>query len=66
MVTDIEAARAELASGGVPVSEVFHYGAGGQQPGPDPTRSDFNSFVSFADPDGNEWMVQEVGYSAPA
>jgi len=36
-------------------------------PGPDPERRDYNSFLSFADPDGNAWLVQEVrGSSAPA
>jgi hypothetical protein len=32
--------------------------------GPDPARGDYNSFISFSDPDGNGWMVQEVGRSA--
>ena len=62
VVTDIEAARAELAQRGVDVSEVFHFGPGGQEPGPDPSRSDYNSFAAFADPDGNTWVLQEVGY----
>jgi catechol 2,3-dioxygenase-like lactoylglutathione lyase family enzyme len=60
VVTDIDAARAELAGRGVAVSEVFHFGEGGQLPGPDPQRSAYNSFLSFSDPDGNGWMVQEV------
>jgi catechol 2,3-dioxygenase-like lactoylglutathione lyase family enzyme len=60
IVTDIEAARAELAGRGVDVSEVFHFEAGGQTPGPDPQRSDYNSFASFKDPEGNGWLVQEV------
>ncbi len=47
---DIEAARAELAERGVDVSEVFHFGAGGQEPGPDPQRGKYNSFASFSDP----------------
>ena len=46
---------------GVEVSGVFHFDAGGQQPGPDPDRRDYGSFLSFADPDGNSWLVQEVG-----
>ena len=60
VVTDIEAARAELVQRGVDVSEVFHFGPDGQQPGPDPSRSDYNSFASLADPDGNSWVLQEV------
>jgi catechol 2,3-dioxygenase-like lactoylglutathione lyase family enzyme len=60
VVTDIDAARAELAGRGVEVSEVFHFGPQGQTPGPDPQRASYNSFVSFSDPDGNGFLVQEV------
>jgi predicted enzyme related to lactoylglutathione lyase len=60
VVTDIDAARAELVDRGADVSEVFHFEEGGQQPGPDPERRDYNSFLTFKDPDGNGWMVQEV------
>ena len=60
IVTDIEAARSELHERGAAVSELFHFGAGGQAPGPDPERRDYNSFFSFEDPDGNGWLVQEV------
>jgi catechol 2,3-dioxygenase-like lactoylglutathione lyase family enzyme len=60
VVTDIDAARAELTGRGVDASEVFHFGPQGQTPGPDPQRSSYNSFLSFSDPDGNGWMVQEV------
>jgi catechol 2,3-dioxygenase-like lactoylglutathione lyase family enzyme len=60
IVTDIDAARAELAGRGTDVSEAFHFGAGGQLPGPDPQRANYNSFLSFSDPDGNGWLVQEV------
>jgi catechol 2,3-dioxygenase-like lactoylglutathione lyase family enzyme len=60
VVTDIDAARAELAGRGMNVSDVFHFGDGGQVPGPDPQRAAYNSFLSFSDPDGNGWMVQEV------
>jgi catechol 2,3-dioxygenase-like lactoylglutathione lyase family enzyme len=65
IVTDIEAARAELAGRGVDVSEVFHFEAGGQMPGPDPDRSNYNSFASFSDPEGNGWLVQEVRQPQP-
>jgi len=60
VVSDIEAARTELLGRGAEPSEVFHFDAGKSQPGPDPQRSDYNSFLSFSDPDGNSWMVQEV------
>lgn len=61
IVTDIEAARAELAGRGVPVSEPFHFGAQGRAEGLDPERGDYNTFLTFDDPDGNTWLVQEVG-----
>ena len=60
VVSDIGAASAELAARGTEVSEVFHFEAGGQGPGPDPNRASYNSFCSFSDPDGNGWLVQEV------
>jgi predicted enzyme related to lactoylglutathione lyase len=60
VVNDIDAARSALAGRGVKVSEVFHFASGGQQPGPDPERRDYGSYISFSDPDGNSWMVQEV------
>jgi predicted enzyme related to lactoylglutathione lyase len=59
-VNDIDAARAQLVERGVDASEVYHYGATGETPGHDPERRNYNSFVSFADPDGNFWLVQEV------
>jgi catechol 2,3-dioxygenase-like lactoylglutathione lyase family enzyme len=60
VVADIDQARAELVSRGVEASEIYHFDEGGQQPGPDPERGSYNSFLSFADPDGNGWLVQEV------
>ena len=60
VVTDIEAARAELVGRGAEVSEPFHFGAEGQTPGLDPNRADYGTFMSLADPDGNGWLVQEV------
>jgi catechol 2,3-dioxygenase-like lactoylglutathione lyase family enzyme len=60
VVSDIDAARAELVERGVDVSEPFHFGPEGQAPGPDPERSDYNTYLSFSDPDGNGWLVQEV------
>ena len=60
VVTDIEVAHTELAGRGVPVSEPFHFGAEGQTPGIHPDRADYATFMSFSDPDGNGWLVQEV------
>jgi catechol 2,3-dioxygenase-like lactoylglutathione lyase family enzyme len=63
VVTDIEAARAELVERGVAVSDVRHMTPDGWVPGSDPKRQDYNSFADFADPDGNTWILQERGYS---
>jgi catechol 2,3-dioxygenase-like lactoylglutathione lyase family enzyme len=59
VVTDIDAARAELVGSKVDVSEVFHFEDGVQTPGHDPQRGDYNSFATFDDPDGNSWLIQE-------
>jgi catechol 2,3-dioxygenase-like lactoylglutathione lyase family enzyme len=56
-VTDIEAARAELVGRGVDVSPVRHVGETGWEEGKGGT---WNSFMAFADPDGNGWVVQEA------
>ena len=58
VVTDIEAARAELVERGVEVSQVQHFDQGARVDGPG---GDWNSFVFFNDPDGNGWAVQQVG-----
>jgi catechol 2,3-dioxygenase-like lactoylglutathione lyase family enzyme len=70
IVSDIEAARDELASRGATVSGVFHSGAPGAQldpkgtgdrvNGPDPEHASYNTFATFEDPDGNSWLLQEV------
>jgi catechol 2,3-dioxygenase-like lactoylglutathione lyase family enzyme len=69
IVSDIEAARAELVGLGVEISVVFHPGAPGAQftpdgagrvDGPDPEHTSYGSFAAFRDPDGNEWLLQEV------
>jgi catechol 2,3-dioxygenase-like lactoylglutathione lyase family enzyme len=65
VTSDLEATRAELVHRGVKVSEPFHFGPQGQTPGLDPTRADYNSYVSFSDPDGNGWLIQEVKQRAP-
>jgi catechol 2,3-dioxygenase-like lactoylglutathione lyase family enzyme len=59
VVTDIEEARAYFVERGIDVSDFFHFGPGGQEPGLDPERQDYGSFVSFTDPDDNSWLVQE-------
>jgi catechol 2,3-dioxygenase-like lactoylglutathione lyase family enzyme len=51
VVTDIDAARAELGGRGVALSEIVELGA--------PGRSSFR-FMHFHDPDGNAWVVQEI------
>ena len=65
VVTDIEAASAELAERGVEAGEIFHFESGQQAPGPDPQRRDYGSFLAFSDPDGNNWVVQEVRRNTP-
>ncbi|MGA1981707.1 MAG: VOC family protein [Acidobacteriaceae bacterium] len=70
IVSDIEAARAELAARGVQISEVFHAGTPGAQFNPDgtsgrvsglaPKDASYGSFATFSDPDGNSWLLQEV------
>lgn len=65
VVPDIDAARADLLARGVAVSEPFHREGAGQVPGPDPQRRSYNTFVSFRDPDGNVWLVQEVTKRLP-
>ena len=60
VVSDIDAARAELFERGVDVSEVRHFESGKWVPGPDPQRRDYNSFAFFSDPDGNSWVLQEA------
>ena len=67
-VDDIEAARADIAGRGVEISEVFHEANGGipsknldgRTPGLAPERASYFSFATFADPDGNEWILQEI------
>jgi catechol 2,3-dioxygenase-like lactoylglutathione lyase family enzyme len=59
VVSDIEAARAELVERGVDVGEIKHFESGGWKPGPDPERRNYNSFADFSDPEGNTWVLQE-------
>ena len=66
VVSDIEAARTELTSRGVDVSGVFHFdGDHNAVPGPDPERPSYGSYASFADPDGNRWVLQQVTTRLP-
>ena len=65
VVTDIEAARDELVGRGIDVGELHHFGPEGQASGVHPERADYGSFASFADPDGNVWLLQEVRQHAP-
>jgi catechol 2,3-dioxygenase-like lactoylglutathione lyase family enzyme len=66
VVHNIEAARADLVSRGVAVSEIFHKTPGtAQLPGPDPERRSYASFAAFSDPDGNGWLLQEIRQRLP-
>jgi catechol 2,3-dioxygenase-like lactoylglutathione lyase family enzyme len=65
IVSDIEAARSQLVSAGVEVSEFFHIGPGGLVSGLDPERRSYYSRASFSDPDGNVWLLQEVTTRLP-
>jgi catechol 2,3-dioxygenase-like lactoylglutathione lyase family enzyme len=64
VVSDIEAAREELISRGIEVSEVYHL-AGGRVPGPDPEGRSYQTYASFSDPDGNGWQLQEIKTRLP-
>ena len=75
VVSDIEAARGELAACGAAVSEVFHAGtpgaqfqpegAAGRVRGPEPGHGSYGSFATFGDPDGNTWLLQEITTRLP-
>jgi catechol 2,3-dioxygenase-like lactoylglutathione lyase family enzyme len=67
VVSDIVAARAELVDRGVGVSEIFHRAGPGKPPisGVDPERHSYSSFATFADPDGNGWLLQEITQRFP-
>jgi catechol 2,3-dioxygenase-like lactoylglutathione lyase family enzyme len=65
IVSDIEAAHKDLLARGINASEVFHGSPFSRISGPDPERKSYGSYVSFEDPDGNVWMVQEVTRRLP-
>jgi catechol 2,3-dioxygenase-like lactoylglutathione lyase family enzyme len=62
VVSDIQSARAELVARDVGVSELYHRAGPGKPPisGPDPGRRSYFTYATFSDPDGNEWLLQEV------
>src|SRR5262249_39602260 len=71
VVTDIEAAHRELTERGLAVSSIRHKTStddwqGDYAPGVDPERRSYASFIDFADPDGNTWIVQERGFTRTA
>jgi catechol 2,3-dioxygenase-like lactoylglutathione lyase family enzyme len=73
IVNDIDAAQDELKHRGAHPSEVFHDAGGvfhhagtdARVAGPDPERHSYGSFLSFSDPDGNGWILQEVTTRLP-
>ncbi len=66
IVDDIEAARGELAGRGIEVGEIFHALPGEPPvPGRDPEGRSYVSQASFSDPDGNQWVLQEVTERIP-
>jgi catechol 2,3-dioxygenase-like lactoylglutathione lyase family enzyme len=74
VVADVQAARDALAARGAGPSEVFHCSSGfacrfpgndGRVGGPEPAGRSYGSFVSFSDPDGNTWVLQEVTTRLP-
>ena len=73
VVSDIDAAHDELKRLGADPSEVFHDAGGvfhhagtdSRVSGPDPQRNSYGSFLSFSDPDGNGWILQEITRRIP-
>jgi catechol 2,3-dioxygenase-like lactoylglutathione lyase family enzyme len=62
VVADLPAALAELEERGVETGEPLHFGAEGRTPGVDRERRDYATFAELRDPDGNLWLLQEVGH----
>jgi predicted enzyme related to lactoylglutathione lyase len=60
-VEDIDAARADLVSRGVDVSEVQE----ARPPGFDSPGRSYFARASFSDPDGNSWQLQEITTRLP-
>ena len=61
VVSDIEAARGDLVSRGVDVSEVQE----ARPPGFEQAGRSYFARASFSDPDGNGWVLQEVTTRLP-
>lgn len=75
VISNIEAARNDLAARGANVSEVFRpatpgsqfqpEGTGRRTSGPAADHASYSSFSTFSDPDGNSWLLQEVTTRLP-
>jgi len=67
VVSDMEAAREELAARGAGVTGPFHFaGFGGARvPGPDPNGGSYTTLATFSDPDGNSYLLQEIKTRLP-
>jgi catechol 2,3-dioxygenase-like lactoylglutathione lyase family enzyme len=65
IVSDIGGARDKLIDAGVDVSETFHIGTAGPVSGPDPEHRSYYARASFNDPDGNNWLLQEITTRLP-
>ncbi len=75
VVSDLEAACAELVARGASVSAPFHeqelgarfhsVGAQDRLAGAAPEHQTYGSFASFEDPDGNGWLLQEITTRLP-
>ncbi len=75
-VDDMDAAREELIRHGIDVTEPFHDAGGGlaggffasperEAAGPDPEGRSYATYARFSDPDGNTWLLQEIGERLP-
>ena len=65
VVSDLRATRDALVAAGAEVSEIFHLGPDGPVSGPDPEHRSYFSRATLSDPDGNEWVVQEITTRLP-
>jgi catechol 2,3-dioxygenase-like lactoylglutathione lyase family enzyme len=65
IVSDIQAALDKLGSIGVKPDEVFHIADTGKASGLDPQRRTYRSYATFRDPDGNQWLFQEITTRLP-
>lgn len=73
ITSDIAEAQRELLAAGAPISDlwhdedgVFHWADGAHRvTGASPVGDSYATFASFNDPDGNEWVLQQVVTRAP-